>query len=130
MTEEFVRTSIMHRKPHAPEHMVRIYDMGEVHVVCVDCGLHDWGDWGADESQYTVQNFKAKYGDRVLEVVTFESAEIDIWTCPTCGDDFGFTETDLTPIQPDGTRGHLLRDDFGQPTGACPGPVDGPVKGL
>ncbi len=130
MNLPFVRTSLMHRKPHAPEHMVRIFDMGDVHVVCRDCGMHDWGDWDSEED-YTVDVFRAKYGDRVLEVVTLEDAYVDLWTCAKCGDEQGYTEEHLTALRPDGTRGHLKGPFIdGDPTGECEGPVHGPVKGI
>lgn len=129
----FEPTSVMHHKPHAPEHMVRIYDMGDVHVVCNECGMHDWGDWGADDSQYTVENFKAKYGDRVLSVETFDSAMVEVWICKRCdsANDMGaYTADQLTPVRSDGTQGHVLIGETGELVGECPGPVDGPVKGF
>lgn len=123
-------TSIMQRGAHAPEHMVWIFDMGDVHVVCRDCGMHDWGDWGSDESKYTVEAFKAKYGDRVLKVQTFEDAVVELWTCAKCGDEQGYSADDLMPLRPDGTRGHYKGPFIdGEATGECAGPVDGPVKG-
>lgn len=123
-------TSIMHHKQHAPEHMVWIFDMGDVHVVCRDCGMHDWGDFGHDEDAYTVEAFQAKYGDRVLKVQTFDDAVVELWTCATCGDEQSYTEADLMPLRRDGTRGHYKGPFIdGELTGECAGPVDGPVKG-
>ncbi len=126
---DFVPTSLMHRKAHEPTHRVRIYDMGEVHVVCADCGMHDWGDWGNDESQYTVENFRAKYGDRVLGVETFDDAAVELWECPR-PDCLAYTEEQLTR-NADGTRGHLRGPDIDDEpiVSTCPGPVEGPVKG-
>lgn len=130
MSEGFVPTSLMHRKAHAPEHMVRIFDVGDVHVVCRDCGMHDWGDFGNDENAYTVEAFRAKYGDRVLEVVTLDDGVVELWTCQKCGDEQGYLEENLTALRPDGTRGHLKGPFIdGDPIGECAGPVDGPVKG-
>ncbi len=126
MTDEQVRTSIMHVRPHAPEHKVRIYNMGEVHVVCAECGMHDWGDWGDDESKYTVEAFKAKYGDRVLSV---ETGETDVWECPI-HDEAGYEWNALTAVRADGSRGHMTGPDIdGGPVGECVGPMSGPVKG-
>lgn len=120
----------MHRAPHAPEHMVWIFDMGDVHVVCRDCGMHDWGDWGNDESQYTVENFQKKYEGHVLSVQTFEDAVVELWACERC-DPQGYLKEHLTALRPDGTRGHLHGPDIdGEPVGVCAGPVNGPVKGF
>lgn len=131
MSEGFDRTSFMHVKPHAADHMVRIFDTYERYVVCRDCGMHDWGDFGPDEDAYTVEAFRAKYGDRVLEVVTFDDAIVELWTCAKCGEEQGYAEEDLTPMRPDGTRGHYKGPFIdGDPTGECAGPVDGPTKGF
>ena len=129
MSSDFVHTSLMHRAPHASDHMVRIYDMGDSHVVCRDCGMHDWGDW-PNEEDYTVENFRKKYGDRVLEVVTLDDAYVDLWNCPTCRD--SYLEENLTPLRSDGTRGHYRGPLIDGRTEAseCPGPVEGPVKGI